>query len=363
METDDVKKVVVIEEIVKPKVEEKEDFMDVLKAFAPGTSIRSAVDDILEAGMGALIVVDKEGLSNILEGGFKVNCKFSHQRIVELAKMDGAIIVSKDMKKILQANVLLTPSVKFSTRETGTRHKAGERTAQHVGTAVVAVSERKRKITLYWKNLSYVLEQSSELLRKAAETLQILEKQKETFDELLLHLNILELTNLVSKTDICNILQKIEIIDMISERVKRYLIELGKEGIIVSMRLKELTKNILKERDLILEDYFGEGKINVELNLESMSFDSLLETSNVLQTVFETTQDGTISPRGKRLLKKINLPEKNVELLITHFGTLDKIFDATKEDLKRLLEDDVFAGYLFKVLDNFRTKIISGRKI
>ena len=72
---------------------------EVLKVFSPGTAIRTALDDILRARMGALIVVDKEGLFGIVEGGFRVNCRFSAQRLVELAKMDGAIILSKDFKR------------------------------------------------------------------------------------------------------------------------------------------------------------------------------------------------------------------------------------------------------------------------
>ena len=79
---------------------EKKDFLDVLKIFSPGTAIRTALDDILRAQMGALIVLEKESLQGILEGGFKINCRFSPQKLVELAKMDGAIILSEDLKKL-----------------------------------------------------------------------------------------------------------------------------------------------------------------------------------------------------------------------------------------------------------------------
>ena len=71
-----------------------------LKLFSPGTSIRTAIDDLMRARMGALIAIDAEGFFNVVEGGFKVNSKFSPQKLVELAKMDGAIILSRDFKKI-----------------------------------------------------------------------------------------------------------------------------------------------------------------------------------------------------------------------------------------------------------------------
>src|SRR3989344_5071015 len=52
---------------------ERKDFLDVLKIFSPGTAIRTALDDILRAQMGALIVLEKENIEGILEGGFKKN--------------------------------------------------------------------------------------------------------------------------------------------------------------------------------------------------------------------------------------------------------------------------------------------------
>ena len=164
-------------ELKKEIIEEKKSIVDVLKFVSPGTAMRTALDDILHAGLGALIVFEKEGLLNIVDGGFRINCRFSPQKLVELAKMDGAMIISEDLKRILYANTLLSPNVKIPTKETGTRHKAAERTAKQFQTVVIAVSERRNKITLYYGDESFYLEETSEILRRAAETLQILEKQ------------------------------------------------------------------------------------------------------------------------------------------------------------------------------------------
>ncbi|GAH85094.1 unnamed protein product, partial [marine sediment metagenome] len=155
----------------------------------------------------------------------RINAKFSHQRLVELAKMDGAIILSKDIKKILYANTLLSPSQEIITKETGIRHKAAERTAKQANTIVIAVSERRNKISLYYKDASYELERSSEILRRAAETLQILEKQREIFNDALDNLNLQELRRVVTVNDVSGILQRLEIIKRISGVVRRYLIE------------------------------------------------------------------------------------------------------------------------------------------
>jgi len=351
----------------KDRVEEKpieeKKLLDVLKILSPGTAIRTALDDILRARMGALIVLEKEGLLNIVEGGFKINCKFSPQKLVELAKMDGAIILSEDFKKILYANTLLTPSIKITTKETGTRHKAAERTAKQIGTIVIAISERKNKIILYFKDDSYFLEETSEILRRAAETLQILEKQKDIFNDLFSHLNILEITNLTTMSDVCNVLQSLEIIRRISENVKRYLVELGKEGIIVSMRLKELTKNLNKEREGILRDYFGRKYSKMNEILKNMNFDFLIETSNILRMLFGELHDNPISPKGMRILGKTNLLKKDIKILFKNFKTLDNTFNLDKESLKPLFRNESFIDSLLNEIKNLKEKILMGKKI
>lgn len=349
---------------VKNIPKEKEaDLVSVLKMFAPGTALRTAVDDILRANMGALIVINKEGLDKIIDGGFRLNCKFSSQRLVELAKMDGAIVVSEDIKKILYSNALLSPNVKLKTKETGTRHKAAERTAKQFGAIVVAVSERKRKITLYWGDEKYILEPSSEILRRAMEILQILEKQREIFNDLLSNLNVLEITNLVTINDVCSLLQRMEMIKRISDIVKRYLIELGKEGLIISMRLKELTKNISKERELILKDYFGSKYFKVDNSIEIMNLDFLLELSNLSRILFEELHDKPVSPRGFRILSKTNLLEKDIKILVSNFDSLDKIFDADKDALIVVLKNEDLVTHLREDLESLREKILAGKRI
>jgi diadenylate cyclase len=101
------------------------------------------------------------------------------------------------------------------------------------------------------------LESASILLSRTSEVLQILEKQREIFNDLLRKFNVLEVNNLVTINDVSNILRRIEVMKRVAEVVKRYLIELGKEGMIISMRLRELVGEIPKVEEYILEDYFG----------------------------------------------------------------------------------------------------------
>ncbi len=46
---------------------------------------------------------------DIVDGGFYINEEYTASRLYELAKMDGAIVLSSDMKHILYANAQIVP--------------------------------------------------------------------------------------------------------------------------------------------------------------------------------------------------------------------------------------------------------------
>jgi diadenylate cyclase len=358
-----------VSELFVPQTEQEKigivekDFMDVLKMVAPGTSIRAALDDLLRAEMGALIVIDNGNISSIYQKGFNIHSKFTAQKLSELAKMDGAIILSMNTKKILYANSFLFPSPEINTKETGTRHKAAERTAKQTGAIVIAISERKKKITVYQGDKKYELQESSEVLRRAAETLQILEKQRESFTEAMNNLNLLELQRMVTIKDVCGAIQKFEIIKRISEIVKRYLIELGKEGAIVSLRLKDLTKGLDKEEELLLKDYFGQNYLYAEKILEKMDFDFLLDPLNISRMIFEELHDKQVSPKGLRILSKTNILDRYISSLISNFQFLDKILLASEEDLLKVFQNEGMLSFFKEEIYSLREKLLVGKRI
>src|SRR5690606_40722084 len=70
-----------------------------------------ALPIFLQASKGALIVIgDGPEVLNICSGGFLLDAAFSPQRLSELAKMDGAIILASDASRIARANVHLVPN-------------------------------------------------------------------------------------------------------------------------------------------------------------------------------------------------------------------------------------------------------------
>jgi diadenylate cyclase len=318
----------------------EEEFISALKLVAPGTSFRAALDGALLAGKGALIVVENDSLLPIMDGGFRISCKFTPQKLIELSKMDGAIVLSKDMKKINYANVLLTPESRISTAETGTRHRAAERTAKQIKTLVIAISERKGTITLYYKNIHYQIKDASEVLRKASEHVQLLEKQRELFDNQTTRLNKAELQNFGSAALAASAIQKGMLIQKIINDLKRYTVELGKEGTLVKVRLKEIKGGVERETDLAIKDYTQLDVKRSKALLDELSYDEILDEENILSALGYEDSLPSILVNGWRLLSKTSLFEQDIALLSTRIGKLDKILESDEQILCSLFGDE-----------------------
>ena len=142
------------------KKNKEDNITSVLKLIAPGTPIRDGLENILRAKTGALLLItdNNEVLKEIVDGGFTINEDYTSSKLYELAKMDGAIVLSGDLKKILYANAQLIPSHEITTTETGTRHRTAERTTKQTGELVISISQRRNIITVFKGNDRYVLE-------------------------------------------------------------------------------------------------------------------------------------------------------------------------------------------------------------
>src|SRR3954469_20202186 len=157
--------------------------IEALAAIAPGRPLREGLDRILQANMGALIVVgDGPEVLAICSGGFLLDAEFSPQRLSELAKMDGAIVVAPDASRIARANVHLVPSPNVPTSETGTRHRTAERVARSIPVPVISVSEDQQVITVYVKHHKPPPQPNPRLLNRANQALSPLERYKNRLD-------------------------------------------------------------------------------------------------------------------------------------------------------------------------------------
>ena len=349
--------------MVHQQKEDEEALLSILTIVSPGTALRAAIDDIAKGRLGALIVVgNPPEVLELINGGFEVNCKFSPQKLVELCKMDGAIILDSELKKILYANTQLIPNPKIETNETGTRHKAGERTAKQVDQLVIAVSERKGSITLYKGKTKYVLRSTQDLLNRSGETLRMLENHKDLFTELMLNLNVLEFTNLASLNDAVLAIQRAEIIERVEQIVRRYIIELGVEGALVEMQLKEIIKGISKEELLIIKDYSLKDELSTKVDLSQLSLEKLIDTSNILKILGYNKIEELVEVKGHRILSKIPLPKEKTSLLITRLANFQNISILPEENISEHLGDEA-AKIFSRELSNLKEQVMLGKKI
>ena len=203
--------------------------MEILKLIAPGTPLREGLDNILKAKTGALIIIgDSKEILDIADGGFKIDENYTPARLYELAKMDGAIILSKDLKRILLANTQIIPSSKIPTEETGTRHRTAERTAKQTGELVISISQRRNIITVFKGDFRYTIEDTAKIVTRANQALQTLENYKKVFDTKLKILNEYEFNDIVTLDNVITCIQRAEMVIKIAEQVEKSIVELRK---------------------------------------------------------------------------------------------------------------------------------------
>ena len=352
------------------RISKKDEVTDILKLIAPGTLIREGLDNILKAKTGALLVFsDNKEVLDLVDGGFFIDEEYTPSKLYELAKMDGAIILSTDLKRILYANAQLIPSPEIETTETGTRHRTAERTAKQTGALVVSISQRRNIITVFKGDLRYTMRDSSTVLNRTDQAIQTLERYKKVFDSKLNILNEYEFNDIVTLDNVITAIQRAEMVMKIVDEVKRGISELGDEGRLISMQLEELVGGLEKEELLIIKDYNGKIKEkNEEELLEeiiNLPYEDLLKASSIAKILgyesFENYDEVGVYTRGYRILNKIpKVPSNIVDNLVKSFKSFQHILSADipeldevegigevraktiKQSLKRMQEQFVF---------------------
>lgn len=347
-------------------------FVKILKHLSPGTALRDGLENVLRAKMGALVVVgDNPRVLETVDGGFAISREFTPAGFYELAKMDGALVLSADAKRILYANAQLVPDPAVPTSETGTRHRTAERMARQTGALVIAISQRRNLITVYLGTMRYTLQDITVILSRANQALQTLEKYKSVLNKGLTTLSALEFDDLATLSDVAAVLIRAEHVSRIAGEIQRDIIELGSEGRLISMQLEELTP---EEDDvlMLIRDYCVSADLRAHeavreqlANVPEEGLDSYNVCRILGYGVTPNAIDIPVMPRGYRLLNRIpRLPMPVVENLVENFKTLKQIYNATisdldevegigevraktiKDGLKRLREQALFDRYL-----------------
>lgn len=316
---------------------------EILKLMSPGTALREGLENILRAKTGGLVVIgDSEEVMKIVDGGFNINSEYSPTYVYELAKMDGAIVISEDLKRIVYANTQLVPDHSLSTYETGTRHRTANRFARQTNKIAIAISQRRNIITIYKGDLKYMLQESSIILARANQAIQTLEKYVKVLNKVINNLNLLEFQDLTTIYDVVSSIQRTEMVLRIVEEIERYIVELGNEGRLISMQLYESITFIERDGILLIRDYCKAGLKYKEVyeTIQKLSATELLDLDLIAKALGYsgiTLVDTLISPKGYRILSKVQrIPSSVIENLIKDFSELKFILEAGTEDLDKV---------------------------
>ena len=320
---------------------DNEAMRDALARVSPGTPLRDGIDRVVRAKAGALLVLsDDADVLSICSGGFLVDAPYSPQRLSELAKMDGAIIISTDGGRIARANVHLVPDPSVPTSETGTRHRTAERVARSLDVPVVSASEEMGVINVYAGGNKRQLQEVGHLLDRANQALQTLERYKVRLDDAITNLTAVEIEDVASLRDVVAVVQRGEMVHRIADEIETMIIELGVDARLLRLQLDELYGEIDDELDLVVADYLPPGRSVAETlaGMTQLSDDEVLNlrlAADALSPGSDSTDLGQeAAPKGLRLLHRVSrLPADTAMAIADHFGGLAKLQRATVDDL------------------------------
>src|SRR3954462_2403320 len=315
-----------------------------LEMVAPGTALREGLDNIIHAKTGALIAIgDTDELSFLYSGGIKLDIDYTPALLFQVAKMDGAIVLSSNATKICWANVQLMPDPTIMSLETGTRHRTAERVSKQTGALVVAISQRRDVVSLYLDGAKYILEDIPNVLAKANQALATLEKYRSRLEQVATRLTALEFEGGVTLHDVLTVLQRAELVTRMAVEIERYIVELGTEGRLIEMQLEETMVGVAADKAALIHDYLADpiedafamalDGISRLPHQDLLAFGRLAELLGYDRKV--NTLDYPVSPRGYRILGRIpRLPKLVVQNIVREFRGLDEILAATDPELE-----------------------------
>ncbi len=328
------------------------DYAEILKMLelvSPGTALRNAIDDIMRADNGAIMFFvqnpEEYVKKGIIQVGFELKCPFTSNALYELAKMDGAIVISEDVKTIWYANSHLVPDSSIPTNETGTRHRTAERLAIQSGKLVLCISQRRKVVTLYKGDWKHMLNEVSFVVMQMNQGLRAVERYRSNFDKGISSIDIQEIEERVTLFDVAEVIERGVAILQISKELNFYLAELGYAGTLAKMHLGELLYDVKEVLELLIMDYATQDVIGEEHDPHEVMEKLLNSERSVAVTVKAlgyTLQDSqlfemSIKPRGYRLLRSIpRIPMSVAKNVVKCFEDLSGILGASFDELVKV---------------------------
>ncbi|CAB1129988.1 diadenylate cyclase; DNA integrity scanning protein; cell cycle checkpoint DNA scanning protein [Candidatus Hydrogenisulfobacillus filiaventi] len=310
-----------------------EEMLAALAKVAPGTGLREAIENILRAHTGALIVVGGEpDIDAIVNGGFRLDVPFQAGLVYELAKMDGAILLDADVRRIRAANVELLPAQTLLSNETGMRHRTAERVARSTDALVVAISQRRNLVSLYRGTERYLLHDLGYILTKANQALASLNRYDRLWHAAARRLTLAELQGPVPIREVVEVLHRLALVIRIREEIRGYVLELGDEGHLIDLQLEEFPPPG-RAWEALWKDYAVDPEAPVPAPGPSRAWDP----AEWERRLGYGGPDELAVPRGWRALQQVpRLPPALIERVVRHFGTLPRLRAAAPDELDRI---------------------------
>lgn len=275
----------------------------------------------------------------VCTGGFWLDgASFTAQRLAELAKMDGGIVVDDARSTILRANVHFIPDASIATDETGTRFRTAERLSLQTGCPVLAVSEESHLVAVVFSgNARFSLQSTTSLHDEANQRLGSIERLRRQFDDAVARLARYEVDGVVSNREVVSVIQRAAVIRRVSAELDTIAAELGDQAAVIALQLSDLVDGVDEVAELVNVDYQvrkpRKGS-SVYTKLDGMDADELYDAGVVAATLGLVPLDKSVSPRGARVLAGVpRLPQAVTDAILRKFGSYARLRAATVEDL------------------------------
>ena len=276
---------------------------------------------------------------------------FTPARLRELSKMDGAVVLSTDYTRITRANVHLVPDPTLPAVETGTRHRAAERTALHTGAPTVAVSASMTTVTVYAGGHARVLADPAVLLARADQTVATMERHSARAARARARLDRAETGGYASVRDVVTLAQRLLRLERLGAELDELIVEMGEYGRQTTLRLEELLSDAPDElwglvADHLVVDATAEDPRPIPTpdqvesalaRLAALTDADLLLPGPVARALGLPDEpedlDEHVTARGHRMLAHIpRLRPVQISALVERFGSVQALLAAEQSD-------------------------------
>ena len=239
---------------------ERRRLLEYLAMMAPGTPLRDGFERILRGRTGALVVLGQnKTMSQISPAASRWMSSTPRPRCASWPRWTGRSCSTGGADRIIRAGVQLMPDATIDTVETGTRHRTADRVARQTGVPVVSISASMSTIALYLDHHRHLVENSDQILSRANQALQTLERYRARLWEVTTRLSSLEVQDQVTVRDFALVAQRLEMVRRLEDELTGYVVELGTDGRLLTLQLHELRAGIDELRCLLERDYRPAG--------------------------------------------------------------------------------------------------------